>query len=353
MSHEANQPGRTEQRDALRDELREQMIELRLGRLPADDQRDAAARIAGDAKLVAEDAELRDALGALNRYQVAMPNDLVDRTIARIRKLPAVAIVPQKQTKPRVVWPEEQGGRVIRLHSFREITAVAATIILAVGIGVPSLVNMRDRAERTACSWNLGQVGRGLQGYATAHADSLPFVGFGQANSWQPSRDPAIVRVPNRQHVYPLLSSGQASANWFICPSANGVPMSADQVKLHRGFIEPRNISYATQNMAGVRPSLSSSPRLVVAGDDNPFFEDGVPAFDLAARKIGLTDPAAQNSKAHRRYGQNLLQADGVVRWATTPSSGVNGDNVWTLSGTPSYTGREGPLTNTDTHLLK
>lgn len=353
MSHDANQPGQTGQRDALRDELREQMIELRLGRLSADEQVEAAARIAADAKLVAEDADLRDALGALNRYQVAMPNDLVERTIARIRKLHTVAVAPHKQSTPRVVWPEEQSGRVIRLHSFREITAVAATIILAVGIGVPSLVNMRDRAQRTACSWNLGQVGRGLQGYATAHADSLPFVGFSQANSWQPSRDPLIVRVPNRQHVFPLISSGQASADWFICPSGNDVPMAADQILSQRGFIEPRNISYATQNMAGVRPSLSGSPRLVVAGDDNPFFEDGVPAFDLAARKIGLSDPAAQNSKAHRRFGQNLLQADGLVRWSTTPASGVDGDNVWTLSGTQRYTGREGPLTNTDSHLLK
>lgn len=341
MSQDANQ----------QDQLREQMIELRLGRLSADDARDTSARIAADAALAAEDADLRDALGALNSYQTATPSDLIDRTIARIRSMPAVA--PNKPATPRVVWPEEQGGRFVRLHSFREITAVAATIILAVGIGVPSLVNMRERAQRTACSWNLGQVGRGLQGYATTFADSLPFVGFGQANSWQPSRDPSIVRVPNRQHVYPLLSSGQASAEWFICPAGTDVPMSVDQVRSHRGFIEPRNISYATQNMAGVRPSLSGSPQLVVAGDDNPFFEDGVPALDLAARKIGLSDPAAQNSRAHRRHGQNLLQADGTVRWTTTPASGVNGDNVWTLSGAPSYTGREGPLTNTDTHLLK
>jgi hypothetical protein len=36
-----------------------------------------------------------------------------------------------------------------------------------------------------------------------------------------------------------------------------------------------------------------------------------------------------------------------------TPDAGVDGDNIWTLQGVSTYTGREGPASAADAHLIK
>src|SRR5262249_26173182 len=105
--------------------------------------------------------------------------------------------------------------------------------------------------------------------------------------------------------------------------------------------------------MAGVRPTLHSNAGLVIFSDDNPLFDDGLPMYDLAARKLGLSDPSESNSRVHAGVGQNVLRLDGMSAWTTTPHWGVSGDNIWTLENVGGYTGREGPRTATDSHLLK
>lgn len=65
-------------------------------------------------------------------------------------------------------------------------------------------------------------------------------------------------------------------------------------------------------------------------GDDNPLFDNGRPLVGLG-RALGLVDVSKANSAAHRGAGENVLTIDGRVKWVTTPQSGANGDNIWTL----------------------
>lgn len=312
------------------------------GPLPSD----LAIRISASPALLAQHEELRGAFNALDSLtDISAPAGLAQRICAKVRS-----------TKPALRWHaaggSDDGERVIRLTNFRDITAVAATIVLAIGLGVPSLLQMRERNERMLCSANLAEIGRGLQAYAAAYGDSLPFAGWQRGDTWASSHSGGAT-VPNRRHLYPLLASHNVSApQLFICPSSEDVPMSASQIALHNDFIEDRNISYANQNMAGVRPSLKDNPSLPILGDDNPFFSSGVPILDLAARGLRLND-ARQNSRAHGGAGQNILALDGAVKWTTTPDCGIDGDNIWTLKQVANYTGREGPAASTDSHLIK
>ncbi len=238
------------------------------------------------------------------------------------------------------------------MSSMREILAVAAMIVLAVGLGVPSLVHVRERNQRVACSWNQAQLGRGLATYASTFRGELPFVGWSGASSWRVSSEPNVESLPNRRHLYPLLSGQIASPVWFVCPAVPGTPMPADQIRQHNDFLESANVAYAYQNQAGVRPTTRGLPELPILADDNPLFENGLPLLDLA-RRIGLHDPASANSRAHGGAGQNMLTLGGNVKWVSTPLSGIGGDNIWTLSHVTTYSGREGPLAGTDSHLLK
>jgi len=330
-----------------------QLLELHLGRLSAEEQAKLRERIGTDEALAAEN----DALGqvfealAMNRVQNA-PNDLVGRTLTRVQLAgPSPRVVRASDESPAAAARET--NTVIRLGSnLRDIIAVAAVIVLAIGIGVPGMLHMRDRSHRIGCSRNLTALGIGVQQYANAFNTSLPFAGWSQASSWQPSGDPGVNTVLNRRHVYPLLRMAYvADPRVFVCPAQDHIPMPADEVQRHHDFLEARNVSYAYQNMAGVRPSVNDDPRLPIMSDENPLFADGQPLFD--ARRLTRRDPAAANSHAHRGAGQNILTLGGNVIWADSPFSGIKDDNIWILHDITEYTGREGPISATDSHLLK
>lgn len=334
------------------DDFDPRLLDLHLGHLSQAEQTELRRLIADDPALAAQDETLAGVFRALQApREEPFPSDLPSRTAARV----AAAGPP-----PRVIRPsdelteatEQMSGGIIRLQSLRDMVAVAALIVLAVGVGVPGLMHMRERQHRMGCSWNLAQLGGGVQQYASVFNGQLPFAGWGKQHTWQPSNDPGVVTVPNRQHVYPLLQLAYIiEPRLFVCPSQQDVPMPQSEIQRHSDFLEAHNVSYAYQNMAGVRPSASDDPRVPILADDNPLFDDGLPLFD--ARWIRSRDPAFANSRAHAGAGQNILTLDGHVRWTTTPLCGIDDDNIWILLGVTEYTGREGPTTATDSHLLK
>jgi len=331
------------------------LLDLHLGHLSETEREALQRRIESDPALRSQNEALAvmfQALGGARAARPEPPAGLTERITARVAAAgsPPRVVRPPRWTAAELA--EAEGARVIRLHSFREIAAVAAVVVLAIGLGVPSLLHMRERGQRTACSANLANIGRGMQAYALANRDSLPFAGWNSNYSWRPTSEPGLDVQPNRRHVYALLRSRQLPARIFVCPSARDLPMPDDQVPYHDNFPESRNVSYAYQNMAGVRPSMQDNPDLPVLGDDNPFFENGWPLFAVV-RGLGLSDPAQTNSRAHGGAGQNILTIRGNVKWMTTPNCGVGGDNIWTLEGVEEYTGREGPVSSSDSHLLK
>jgi hypothetical protein len=331
-------------------EFHPDLLDLYLGQLSPEQRAELDRRISEDPVLARHNEAFAAVFQALDSVRGERPPvGLAERVVARAAASPRVVrppnVVPEADEEPR--------GVILRVHSLRDVLAVAAMIVLAVGLGVPSVLHVRERNQRIACSNNLAHVGQGMQAYAAAFGDSLPFVGWHPGrDSWQPTSEPGVDSLPNRRHVYPLLLSGHARPVWFVCPAGDAVPMPAEQVRQCRDFIESRNLSYAYQNMAGARPSLLGDPDLPILADDNPCFDDGRPLFDIA-RRVGLHDPSKANSRAHRGAGQNILTLDGRVIWTTTPDSGINGDNIWTLKHVGKYTGQEGPESTKDSHLLK
>lgn len=330
------------------------LLDLHLGHLSPDERAVLEQEFETNPELKHQNDTLESVFGALNTlHTIPAPSaDLAARAAERVREAgPA----------PRVVRPadeltetlERRSQPVIRLGNLRDIVAVAAVLVLAVGLGIPSLLHMRERAERLGCSRNLQALGMGIQQYAQTFNASLPFTGWSHANSsWAPSDNPGVERVPNRRHVYPLLRLAYVQdPRLFVCPGRNDVPMPSQQIANHRDFLEARNISYAYQNMAGVRPSIHDLPDMPILADDNPLFADGIPLLD--ARRLRWGDPAEANSDAHGRAGQNILTLDGRVMWVTTPQSGIDGDNIWTLRQVTEYTGQEGPGEASDSHLIK
>ncbi len=329
------------------------LIDLHLGHLSAEQADELRRQIDADLVLRAQHNTLAGVFNTLDSWtDDPAPDDLADRIIIRAAaagRPPRISRDAITETAEATPAPRE---RRISLGGLREVLAIAAVIVLAVGIGFPSLLHLRERSYRLGCSWNLAQIGRGIQQYATAFNSSLPFVGWSGTDSWQSTDNPEIVTVPNRRHVYPLLRLAFVrDPQFFICPAQCDVPMPRAQIHRRQDFLEDGNVSYAYQNMAGVRPSANDDANLPILADDNPLFADGLPLFD--ARRLRITDPAQRNSHAHGGAGQNILTLGAHVKWVTSPLAGINNDNIWTLEGITEYTGREGPTSANDTHLIK
>lgn len=328
------------------------LLDLHLGHLSEAEQAELRGRIDADPRLKAEHEALQSVFSALGLLRdQPMPADLPARTMARVRAAgrPPRVVRPADRLTKHV---ERHSAPLFRLGRLTDVVAVAALVVLAVGLGLPGMLHLRERQQRLGCSYNLAQLGAGVQQYLNTYNASLPFAGWGPGRSWQPTGDPSVQVVPNRRHVYPLLLQAYVlDPRVFVCPSQPHVPMPASEVQRHDDFLEGRNVSYAYQNMAGVRPSGRDDPRQPILADENPLFDEGLPLFD--ARRLPRFDATRANSRAHGGAGQNILTLSGEVKWTITPLVGVNGDNIWTLHGVSHYTGREGPTSATDSHLLK
>jgi hypothetical protein len=66
--------------------------------------------------------------------------------------------------------------------------------------------------------------------------------------------------------------------------------------------------------------------------------------------KLQLNEQLKQSmSDNHQGRGQNLLYGDGSVKYTTTRV--LNGDDIFTVNGVDTYTGREIPTQKTDIFL--
>lgn len=328
------------------------LLDMHLGRLNDAERDEIHQRLSDEPTLASQNDVLTSVFGVLNCLRSdALPAGFAERLNNRIAATNAplrVVTDGASTARPTTRRDEQESFRwVLRAGNFRDLIAAAAIIVLAIGLGVPTMLHMRETNHRVGCSANLARMGQGLASYASTFNQALPFVGWGSWDSWQPSSDANVQVVQNRQHLAPLLPGGTIDPKWLVCPSTKDIPLTSNQ-----RVIDASNLSYAYQNMSGIRPSLADDPNLPILADDNPLFDDGRPLADLRV-KIGIADPASVNSRAHGGYGQNVLTLGGRVIWADTPQIGVDGDNIWTLANVRSYSGREGPKIATDAHLLK
>src|SRR5262249_47074186 len=108
----------------------------------AHEQNAIQERLGQDQQLHSQLNELCTVIDGLSKCPShAAPADLHEKVKARVASAAPVRL-QRRETAPPAVEAEP---RIIRLQNWRELTAVAAMIVIAVGMGVPSLLQMRQR----------------------------------------------------------------------------------------------------------------------------------------------------------------------------------------------------------------
>lgn len=271
----------------------------------------------------------------LNLYPPAQPPaNLTERTMARVRamrKTEALAAAPQLRVR---AWTPR--------FSIHEMSALAAGLLLVIGIVLPSVRHAQRMATRTHCEANMAQIGTALNQYAGENDEFLPPARLAANANWLTSKS------GNSSALFQLVASAAAKTDVFQCPGtpAQGFAYQAGMLD----FPHPKAISYSYQHSIG-QSIRRSAPEYAQVGKSMAILSDASPVF-----KNGQFDPTSCRrnvaSANHSQCGQNVLYLDGHVDWADTCRAGVDGNNIWTAEGVANYKGNERPVDPLDSFLL-
>jgi len=242
-----------------------------------------------------------------------------------------------------------------------ELLVLIATIALLMGVFIPALARLRQRAFRMTCQTNLSQIGRAMLVYGGDYEDPLPQAG-GESSTWQPKinnwqatyrwdayginkTDGSGGHASISSSFYLLVKYVEVRPKQFVCPGDSGTTefkpaeygvRDKDLIDLWDFGPNPsKHCSYSYHIPYGpyALTTASSQPGMAIAADRNPWIDTAaVKARDFSLFKWdGSTkQQKAGNAITHKGEGQNVLFVDGHVAFEKRPFCGVNDDNIYT-----------------------
>jgi hypothetical protein len=299
-------------------------------------------------------SRLKAALSPLESMEPQIcPDDLVERTIAYVgehadsSQYQLEQLLAAEQTKPATV-------KIGFWHNLTEIAAVAASIMLIVGVLVPTMGFARQKYWQSKCSAQLCSFFEGLSNYMTDHDGQHPAVAKTAGASWWKIGYQGQENQSNTRRVYLLVLGHYVRPGIFICPGnkagRNLQQIDSSKVQDYKDFPARRYVTYSFQISCSQTSGGKLTCRQVVMADTNPLFEK-LPNYDspflvrLDRRLLTV------NSSNHNSRGQNVLFGDGRVEFLKTRYIGISHDDIFTLQNTDIYQGYEMPTCETDFFL--
>lgn len=272
---------------------------------------------------------LRAALSPLeaDRDDPAPLPGLATRTVARlaaalVQGRPQAGVPPEEPSSqahdngrpggrpPREVFVSDRPEPRVLGGRFRADLVVAAGIgLVAVGLVLSFVSRARYQSDLLACQNNLRVLHQGLAGYADAHAGQFPRVGgdpYPTAGSF----------------ILALTDAGQCPPAFHPnCPASSPATFEVSTTAATPPQVAQVTYTYSLGHLApgGVVLGLQRSESPSEENDLLPVIAD----FPAASASSG------DRPTSPHRVGHNVLYMGGNVRYATTPTVGVNGDDIY------------------------
>ncbi|MHC5060361.1 MAG: hypothetical protein ACYTFK_04670 [Planctomycetota bacterium] len=318
--------------------------------------------IAGNPEAAELYAKLADTLTDLDsvKYEPC-PDNLVDITVAKLKlaasseqvRLGGLLAAEQKKTAKMETSPATTDRSFWR--NIIEVAAVAAMIMVVTGVSLPSLSRMR---QASLCRTNLKNMGQAIASYVDDNNGALPSVTVSAGSPWWNVGEQGAKNRSNTRHVWLLVKKGYLDGNTFICPGrkdAGKVNYTRAQLANYNDFPSRKNFSYSFRFMCDKIAKSQKGSGGILMADLNPVFEQ---LFD-EDKRIAVPDENTRillneqllkiMSTNHRGRGQNILFYDGSCEFKKTRQ--IFGDDIYTVRGAQSYSGKEVPCDENDVFL--
>lgn len=334
--------------------------------------RDLIASNAEAAKLY---ADLESSLTDLDniKYEVC-PDNLVDLTIARLKLVSSASKVSQsrlhqllEKEQNSYYSPRQEPAHKSQfsvssrknnfLRPIFEILATAASLALIAGILFPSLGLARSKYRQVACQNNMRLLGAGFASFADDYNGNFPEAKVKAGDPWWKIGDQGQEPQSNTRYPFMLIKLGYVDGNVFVCKgNTNAQRVNNDpSVAQMYDFPSRNHVSYSFSLFCDKNADPFKRSRRIIASDLNPVFEK-IPCQQSFYQKMNEFEKVLLNeqlrqmmSASHCGRGQNILYCDGSVEFAKKRV--IDGDDIFTVHGVDTYTGREIPAGDNDTFL--
>jgi hypothetical protein len=237
---------------------------------------------------------------------------------------------------------------------------------------LPAFDHERRLRNRTACADNLQAIGKAISAYANDYDGMLPVAG-GNNPRWAASLPDwcaancheAFGLDPNgyrgqatvSSSLYLLVRHTELAPKMFVCPvdrgtrgfrpDRYGLPRNGSASLWDFGPTPAAHCSYAYQmvyNPHALNKLASIEPGFAIGADRNPWIDPPrgkageFGKFKPDLYRDGVTAEQARfgNAMAHGREGQNVLFSDAHVDYEQRAFCGLDDDNIYTISGSPT-----------------
>jgi prepilin-type processing-associated H-X9-DG protein len=320
-------------------------------------------------------ADLESSLTDLDhmKYEVC-PDNLVDLTIARLKLVSSASSVSQPRLHQLLAQEQNSYYPPREKPTYRpqlsvsprksnflrplfEILATAASLALVAGILFPSLGLARNKYQQVACQNNMRLLGAGFSSFADDYNGNFPEAKVKAGDPWWKIGDQGQESQSNTRYPFMLVKLDYVDGKAFICKgNTNAQPVNnGPSVAQMYDFPSRNHVSYSFTLFCDKNVDPFKRRRKIIASDLNPVFEK-IPCQQSIYQemnefeKVLLNEQLKQTMSAnHRGRGQNILYCDGSVEFVKKRV--IDGDDIFTVHGVDTYTGREIPTGANDTFL--
>lgn len=319
------------------DRHRELLFDYSLGLTSESETAEAERLLAQSQEAVGLYDTLRSVLSPLDALEVEpCPEELAARTILRLKEVSQAALPPDRAEE--LIPVGEIGLSTIRIPFWRnwgDIAAVAAVLVLTVGVLLPTLSFARQQYWQSRCQTNLGAVQEGMVRYAGDHDGRLPSVPMEAGAPWWKVGYQGPENHSNTRRGWQLVRDRYVSPDRFICPARRiEGKISFDNLKVedYSDFPDRRFIAFSIRIGCPQSRENSSGARSVLVADLNPIAEK-LPADYSAEFRLRVDEELLRaNSGNHGGRGQNVAFSDGSIQFLRQRHTSFSEDDIFMLA---------------------
>jgi len=335
------------------------LFDYALGLTSEDEGAEAEALVATDPEAAQFYHTLRNTLSPLDALEVGpCPDDLAERTISGLKQQ---AQTSEGQTRLEQLLEAEQGETTrVRIPFWRnwgDIAAVAAVLVLFVGVVLPALGFTRQRYWQQQCQAQLGSIHGGMANYVAEHDGQLPSVPVAPGSPWWKVGYQGTENHSNTRRAWLLVKQGYVDPSRFVCPGrqqGRTPEFEALDVAQYNDFPERAYVHFSIRIGCPDAKQQGLAARRVIFADLNPIAEKLPTDYSAPFSLRMCQDLLTANSTNHNGRGQNVLFCDGSVEFTRRRHTSVSEDDIYTLTNMADgceLRGYEVPSCETDAFL--